>query len=293
MTDRIIEIAETAARLTLENRLLKIRVPDSGEVQVPVSEIQCLILANPAVTVSGALLAELAAAGAVVVVSGNNRLPAAMQLPLAGNYIQSERFRAQIDAPLPLRKRLWQIVIREKIRRQGALLKELHGDDFHLLELAEQVRSGDAENMEGRCAAIYWKQLFGDPFLRDREAADNNMLLNYGYAVLRAMTARAICAAGLHPTLGLDHHNRYDPYCLADDLMEPFRTVVDRAVVRLLPRNAAVETLTREMRQELLSSLLGRRTVSGGEWKISDLLVRSAEQVADSFGSGEVKLDYR
>ena len=294
MTDRIVEIADTAAHLSLENHLLKIRLPDGSSSTLPVAELQCLILANPAATVTGALLAELAAAGGVAVICGRDRLPTAMQLPLNGNYVQSERFRAQADASLPLRKRLWQCVVKEKIRRQGALLRELHGDDFGLSKLSAAVNSGDPENLEGRAAVIYWKNLFCTPFLRDRENADNNLLLNYGYAILRAMAARACCAAGLHPTLGIHHHNRYDSCCLADDLMEPFRCVIDRKVAELNPENAAVGELTRPLRAELLRALLERQeTRAGEEWRISDLLRSSAQQLAESFLSGEMKLNYR
>ena len=177
-TDRIIEIAETSAFLSLENHLLKIRLPAGEPVTVPVKEVQCLILANPALTVTGSLLAALAAEGCMVLISGSDRLPVAMQLPLEGNYIQTQRFQAQIDAPKPLSKRLWQIIVREKVLNQAELLRDLHGDDFGLSLLAKQVRSGDPDNIEGRAAAVYWKNLFGGPFQRDRAQGDNNLLLN-------------------------------------------------------------------------------------------------------------------
>lgn len=293
MTDRVVEIAETAARLSLENGLLKIRPPGDGSVTtVPVSEMQCLILANPAVTVTGALLSELAACGVMVVVSGKDRLPSAMQLPLVGNYVQTERFRAQIDASEPLRKRLWQTIVREKLRRQAELLRELRKSDFGLASMARLVRSGDPDNIEARAAAVYWKRVFPKPFQRRRDAGDSNVLLNYGYAVLRAMTARACCAAGLHPTLGVNHRNRYDPFCLADDLMEPFRVLVDRKVVELNPENEPVETLSREWRGALIQCLLERIPAGGETRKLSDLLRVSAGQVAESFRTGERALEY-
>lgn len=200
MTERIIEIAEQSAFLNLSNNLLSIRLKDGKTAEIPVGEVQCLILANPAVTMTGALLAALAENNAVVVISGKDRLPIAMQLPISGNYIQQERFRSQTEAKLPLKKRLWQTVIQEKIRRQGELLQKLHHDDFGLLNLAEKVRSGDPDNIESRAAVIYWKNFWKSSFRRDRDAADSNMMLNYGYAVLRAITARACCGAGLHPT---------------------------------------------------------------------------------------------
>lgn len=292
MTERIIEIAEQSAFLNLENNLLTIRLKDGQSATVPVSEVQCLILANPAVTITGALLAALAENGAVVVISGKERLPAAMQLPISGNYLQNERFRSQIAAKLPLKKRLWQTVIQEKIKRQGELLNKLHGSDHGLLSLAEKVRSGDPDNLESRAAVIYWKNFWQNSFQRDREAADSNMMLNYGYAVLRAITARACCGAGLHPTIGINHHNRYNAYCLADDLMEPFRPIVDETVYKLNPENRYVEELTRDMRHQLISSLQGKLDTADGAWKITDLIQRSARQIAESFQTGEMLLSY-
>ena len=292
MIERIIEIAEQSAFLNLSNNLLSIRLPDAQTVTVPIGEVQCLILANPAITVTGALLAALAENGAVVVISGKDRLPIAMQLPLKGNYLQNERFRSQTEAKLPLRKRLWQTVIQEKIRRQGELLQKLHGSDCGLLKLAEKVRSGDPDNLESRAAVIYWKNFWINNFQRDREAEDSNILLNYGYAVLRAITARACCGAGLHPTLGINHHNRYNAYCLADDLMEPFRTVVDEAVYNLNPENHSVTELTQAMRKTLISALQGKIPTANGVWKITDLIQRSANQTAESFQTGEMLLRY-
>ena len=292
MTDRIIEIAETSAFLSLENHLLKIRLAERKLITVPVNEIQCLVLANPAVTVTGALLAELAAAGVIVVSSGSNRLPVGMQLPLDGNYIQNERFRAQLKASQPLNKRLWHCIIKEKIRRQGLLLQHIRNDDFNLLAWSKEVNSGDTNNLEGRAAVVYWKHIFNQHFCRDRECSDNNLLLNYGYAILRAMAARACCSVGLHPTLGVNHHNRYNPYCLADDLMEPFRYVIDKKVAELNPNNQIINNLSREIRAELLNSLLTKIETARGMWQISALLRISAGQIAESYQCGEVKLKY-
>lgn len=292
MIERIIEIADTAAFLSLENNLLKIKIPDRGITTVPVSEIQCLILANPAITVTGALMSELALHGVIIVISGTNRMPTAMQLPLDANYIQNERFRAQISASQPLNKRLWQTIIREKIKSQGRLLQYFHKDDFNLLKLSEKVNSGDTENTEGRAAAIYWKNLFSVPFVRDRDNDDNNLLLNYGYAVLRAVAARACCGAGLHPTLGINHHNRYNSYCLADDLMEPFRYVIDKKVAELNPENNRIAELTKELRKEILNVLFEKIETSHGCWQLAELLKRSASQVAESYCKEEIKLKY-
>ena len=189
-------------------------------------------------------------------------------------------------------KRLWQTVVRAKISRQADLLCELNRNDFGLHSLEAKVFSGDPQNIEARAAVIYWKHLFCSPFTRDRSAHDSNLLLNYGYAVLRAMTARACCAAGLHPTIGINHHNRYDPFCLADDLMEPFRPVVDRIVRKLNPENLEISELDQASRKEILSALLDKIQTASGKWTLTDLLRISAEQIAKSFQSGEVAIKY-
>ena len=219
-------------------------------------------------------------------------MPVSMQLPLNGNYIQNERFRAQLSASVPLNKRLWQTIVKEKIKRQGLLLKSSCGDDCGLLKLSNSVNSGDTDNLEGRAAVIYWKNLFQKTFLRERENEDNNLLLNYGYAVLRAMAARACCGAGLHPTLGINHHNRYNPYCLADDIMEPYRWVIDKKVLSLNPENRPVEKLTGELRRGLISALMDKIEFRNELWCITDLLKHNAVQIAETFQSGELKLSY-
>lgn len=292
MTKRIIEVAERAARLWLENRLLVVRDPDGGEHRVPIGEIECVLLGTPAVSVTGALLAALAEAGVMVVISGADRLPVGMQLPLASHYLQNERFREQSSASLPLCKRLWQSVVTAKIRSQGRLLQELRGEDGGLIALAGRVRSGDPDNLEGRAAVLYWKQLFGHPFLRIREAGDSNVLLNYGYAVLRAMTARALCGAGLHPTLGIHHRNRYNAYCLADDLMEPYRCRVDRIVVLLNPENAPVSGISQEQRRRLLLGLLEPVKWRGEQHELPELLTIHARQLAASFTEKKNLLEF-
>lgn len=155
-----------------------------------------------------------------------------MMLPLNANVLQSQRLAAQASAPLPLKKQLWKQIVRREILAQGELLAELRDGDHDLSELARAVRSGDPDNREAVAARRYWPVLFEDPnFHRRFDAPDANRLLNYGYAVLRAAMGRAMCGAGLHPALGLHHHHRENPFCLADDLMEPCRPLIDAAVV--------------------------------------------------------------
>ncbi len=291
MTNRIVEISETSARLRLENGLLFIELPSGQRTIIPLKELQCIIVANPAVTISGALLAGIASSNIVFVVSDEKRMPVAMQLPVVGNYDQTGRFMAQAEASLPLRKQLWKTVVKAKIRRQANTLQFFHGNDFGLERLCECVRSGDPENMEAQAARIYWQRLFSVPFTRNRDAEDNNLLLNYGYAVLRAMTARACCGAGLHPTIGINHHNEYNAFCLADDLMEPFRPVVDRCVFNLNPCNIEMP-LSQEIRHSLISCLLQKVVTKDGKWTVADVLRLSAEQLVKSFIVKENLLKY-
>jgi CRISPR-associated protein Cas1 len=184
-------------------------------------------------------------------------MPVGLLLPLVGNSVQNERFTAQIEASLPLKKQLWQQTIQAKIENQAYVLKESRGTEVrNMLKWVDEVRSGDADNMEARAAVYYWANLFAN-FKRDREGEPPNNLLNYGYAILRAIVARALVASGLLPTLGIHHHNRYNAYCLADDIMEPYRPFVDKLVVEIVNVGAYCNTplpteLTKEMKTKLL-----------------------------------------
>lgn len=177
-------------------------------------------------------------------------------LPLAGHTTHTEQFRCQVEATLPLKKQLWQQTVRAKIVNQSVVLAAARGADIKPLQyMAEQVKSGDPDNHEGHAAAYYWSHLFGviEGFRRDRDGIPPNNLLNYGYAILRAVMARAIVSAGLMPSLGIFHRNKYNAYCLADDLMEPYRPVVDRLVVSLADSGGDMATLDNTLKQELLA----------------------------------------
>ncbi len=234
MTNHILDLSESPAYLHVNQSRLVIDRKDEPPVILPLAEVAVLIAAHAQVKFTQAVLAGLASAGGVFVVCDTRRLPVGMMLPLDAHHWQVTRFTQQAVAKLPTKKRLWQQVVRAKIIAQAGVLEEFSGADKGLRNLADEVRSGDPSNVEAQAARRYWSALFGEGFRRDREAADANLLLNYGYGVLRAIVARAICAAGLHPSLGLHHHHRASGYPLADDLMEPFRAVVDRSVVRFM-----------------------------------------------------------
>lgn len=239
------------AYLSLKMKQMVVRIPqkDDGDLPseedmvrtVPIEDLGVIILDNKQITITQGLIDALLENNCALITCDSRRMPVGLMLPLAGNTIQNERFRSQLDSSLPLRKQLWQQTIESKIRNQAAVLKYVTGQEHkNMLKWSDSVRSGDADNMEARAAVYYWKTIFpNDPcFIRDREDEGANALLNYGYAILRAVVARALVGAGLLPTLGIHHHNRYNAYCLADDVMEPYRPYVDKLVVEMLEDGA-------------------------------------------------------
>lgn len=241
------------AYLSLKLKQLVVRLPqkdgenkDEKELTrtVPIEDIGVVVLDHKQITVTQGLISELLDNNCAVITCDSRQLPVGLLLPLAGNSVQNERFRLQIDASLPLKKQMWQQTIEAKIRNQAAMLHYSTGETHNnMLKWSEAVRSGDTENMEARAAVYYWKTVFPDNpyFVRDHEGGGANALLNYGYAILRAIVARALVASGLLPTLGIHHHNRYNAYCLADDIMEPYRPYVDRIVFDMITDDPQAE----------------------------------------------------
>ena len=224
--------------------------------QIPIEDIGVVVLDNKQITITQGALSALLDNNVAVISCDEHRMPAGLMLPLEGNTTQSERFKHQIDASLPLKKQLWQQTIQAKITNQAAILREQRGLACGNMEAwAKQVKSGDSDNLEGRAAAFYWQNLFGhiDGFNRNREGVPPNNLLNYGYAILRAVVARSLVGSGLLPTLGIHHHNRYNAYCLADDIMEPYRPYVDKLVAEIVDSGTNCSTLTTELKAKLLS----------------------------------------
>ena len=223
---------------------------------VPVEDIGVVLLDNRQITITQGLLDALLANNCAVITCDSQHLPTGLLLPLEGNSLQCERFTDQLQASLPLKKQLWQQTVQAKIRNQAALLKRSCSvETGNMLAWANQVKSGDSENMEARAAAYYWRNLFPDieGFIRDREGEFPNSLLNYGYAILRTIVARALVSSGMLPTWGIHHHNRYNAYCLADDIMEPYRPYVDGLVLRLMEKYPSVTELDTPMKRELLA----------------------------------------
>ena len=285
------------AYLSLKNAQLVIKLPEVEKADVvelikaeavrtiPIEDIGVVVLDNRQITITQGLVEALLENNCAIITCDNAHLPVGLMLPLCGNTTQSERFRLQIDASLPLKKQLWQQTVQCKIRNQAAVLQNTRNTIVkNMLAWAGEVKSGDSDNLEGRAAAYYWRNLFPDilGFTRDRNGLPPNNLLhtpvsqlrpistrrpqpmmnsstalsitsfNYGYAILRAVVARALVGSGLLPTLGIHHHNRYNAYCLADDIMEPYRPYVDALVCRLVSDGHITEELTTELKRELL-----------------------------------------
>ncbi len=284
MIDRIVEIANPA-RLSIRNAQLVIERPQQEQLSLPfttpVSEIAVLLLAHPQITLSQAVLSRIAEAGGSVVTIDGKFLPASMQLPVQAHFLQTERFAKQMQLTLPNRKRFWQQIVRAKIRAQGELLTELHGSDSGLIAMSARVRSDDGGNLEAQAARRYWPLVFSNPkFRRGSEGPDQNRHLDYGYTVLRAAVARALCAAGLHPSIGLRHKNRYDAFCLAADVMEPFRPLVDRRVAQWIAHHDPAAPFDPATKNWIITATTSRYLCSREQRSLFDILFRTANSLA-------------
>ena len=253
----------------------------------PIEDIGIVVLDHKQITITQALLDSLLENNCTIITCDSRRMPVGPMLPLCGNTIQSERFQHQISASLPLRKQLWQQTIKAKINNQARVLASCSMVESRCMKKwSDDVKSGDVDNKEAQAAAYYWKKLFSNidglqNFTRSREGMEPNNLLNYGYAILRAIVARALVCSGLLPTLGIHHHNRYNAYCLADDIMEPYRPFVDEIVYGIAceqgPNNLQ---LTREIKARLLTIPTVDVVISG---KRSPLMVGVSQTTASLY----------
>jgi len=277
VTDRVLEIADRPARLRLEYDNIVVEGEEGELGRVPLRDLAAVILAHPRLAVTHAVLEGLARCNVSLIVCDARRMPAGMLMPLQAHFLQAERFRMQAAMSQPQRKRLWKQVVRAKVVAQAQLVESVTGDSRGLKALAQKVRSGDPANVEARAAITYWRALMpGARFRRDPDAGGLNAVLNYGYAVVRAGVARAIVGAGLHPSVGLHHHNRYNAFCLADDLMEPYRPLVDAIAVRLRESGWAQDELGPEQRRMILEALSGGYRGAEETRTLSDWFARMA-----------------
>lgn len=231
--ERIVDIATDGRHLSAQRGFLIVAEGHEEVGRVPLDDVGAVIVHAHGVTWTTNLVVALAERGATLLLCGANHAPVALCLPLAGHHAQNARMRAQWEAKRPLAKQLWRAVVIAKVRWQGATVAANGGSAAPYEFLARRVGSGDPDNIEAQAARRYWGELMGPDFRRDRDADGANAMLNYGYAVMRATCARAVVAAGLHPSIGIHHAHRGNPMALADDLIEPFRPLVDWLTVRL------------------------------------------------------------
>ncbi len=286
--DRIVDITSDGRHLSRERGFLKV-TEDGAEIgRVPLDEITAVIIHAHGTTCSASLLAELASRGAPVVFCAANHSPRSVLMPLEGHHAQGARLRAQWQAKAPLFKQAWKQVVTAKILMQAAALDAHAQAPAPLKMMARNVSSGDSTNLEAQAARYYWPLMMGQDFRRDRDAPDVNALLNYGYTVLRAATARAIVAAGLHPGIGLHHSNRGNAFALADDLMEPFRPLVDCTVYGLAARNGT--DVNTEAKQALAKLIALDLPLGQGHSPVSVALSKLATSLGQSFETGKLAL---
>lgn len=240
--------------LSLQNSQLVITNTEKEVRTVPIEDIGVLVLEHQQITITHGVMAALIQNNAAVITCDQSHMPIGLHLPLDGGHTQTERFRYQLDASLPLKKQLWQQTVSAKIWNQARVLEKIGFEVDNMYRWSREVRSGDPENLEGRAAAFYWQSIFSHKFqfYRNRGGDPPNNLLNYGYAVLRAVVARALVSSGLLPTLGIFHRNKYNAYCLADDIMEPYRPFVDWVVYRIVDEGLAYQELDTTLKLRLL-----------------------------------------
>ena len=283
------------AYLSLKNKQLSVTYPDSDQpLTVPVEDIGVVVLENRQITFTNGLMTALLENNAAIITCDSSHMPNGLMLPLDGGNTQTERFRYQIEATLPLKKQLWQQTVQAKIYNQAKLLDYFGIAHENMLFWMKSVKSGDTENHEARAAVYYWSKLFPEveDFTRERFGDFPNHLLNYGYAILRAIVARSLVASGLLPTLGIFHKNKYNAYCLADDIMEPYRPFVDMLVCEWMEQNPDTEELTKEAKAHLMKIA---QTDVKFENLTSPLLVgiqRTTASLARCFEGSQRKINY-
>lgn len=288
MSKRIIEIGN-AAFLRIQHQQLVIEKKKVVVGSVPVEDLAALVLADPQVVLTHAALGFLLSQGVAVVSCNSKHQPVGMFLPLQGNILQGERFARQAALKQPSKKSLWKQIIKAKVRLQAKVAQDVAGKE-NLSPLLSKIRSGDPTNIEAQAARRYWPLIFPEQFRRDRESTDQNRFLNYGYAVVRALVARSLCAAGLHPGLGIHHRNRYNDFALADDLMEPYRPYVDLAVWQLVQDGQAQAEMDQSIRKRLIEVVKHTVRMGGDQLPLQNAVQKAAQSLATCISDGSRQL---
>jgi len=292
MIGRIVEVADDKRHLFLSRGFMVVQDTEGERKelgQVPLDDIAAVIANAHGLSYTNNLLVALAERCTPFVLCAANHNAAGMILPIEGNYQQAKRYDAQIATTQPLKKRLWADIAKSKLQQQAAALEATGAPHIPLLALVRKVRSGDPDNIEAQGARRYWGLLFGDDFRRDQKGGGLNTMLNYGYTVLRATTARAVVAAGLHPTIGLHHSNEGNAMRLVDDLMEPFRPIIDLKVWQLLQQGE--NTITPETKREIVRTLYDDMQTNAGATPVMVCTQKLATSLAQVFMGDKDKLD--
>jgi CRISPR-associated protein Cas1 len=295
------------AYLSRRNEQLVLRLPEvekndtlpetfkkEAQATVPIEDIGVVILDDQRIVITQSLIEGLLENNVALITCNKSHHPTGLMLNLAGNQLQSAKFQAQVAAAQPLVKQLWQQTIKAKIGNQAKLLQRLGNEAGNLSKWATDVRSGDPDNLEARAAAYYWKKLFPEvpDFRREREGPPPNNLLNYTYAILRTIIARNLVGSGLLPTLGIHHRNQYNHYCLADDIMEPYRPFADALVVEIIRNGEDFQELSPSIKRQLLSIASVDVIMNGEHSPLMVAAQRTTASLAKCFEGTSKKLIY-
>lgn len=278
MLNRIIEISEDKIYLNIENSNLCIE--KSGDIlsKIPSKEISILLLTNRQTILSQNVLSNLAENNCIIISCNEKYIPVSYSFPIIGNHLQTERLSKQINISKEQKDKIWKRIISLKIKTQSNNLLHFYGDDKGLLEMSKRVLDGDSLNIESLSAARYWKNIFNDEnFIRDREKDGINAQLNYGYSIIRAIMTRAICSSGLCPSLGVHHCNRFDSFCLSDDLMEPLRFLIDYFIIKYNKNNE--QKIDKNFKKQLLEFILQKFEINNEKRSLFDISLKYSQNI--------------
>ena len=296
------------AYLSLANGQLVIKLPEvekqsnlptalknSSITTLPIEDLGIIVLDNRQITLTHGLVTALMANCTVIISCDEHHLPFGLMLPMMSNTTFNERVRYQLEATLPLKKQLWQQTVKRKIENQAYLIGTRTSKSIAYMHVcADRVKSGDNDNQEALAAVYYWKNIFPDipDFIRGQDGLPPNNLLNYGYSILRAVVARSLVISGLLPVMGIHHHNKYDAYCLADDIMEPYRPFVDQTVLDIMAKNEQIEELKKEIKRDLLSIPTVDVKIGGKRSPLMVAVAQTTASLAKCFSGESRKIAY-
>ncbi|MDD4519718.1 MAG: type II CRISPR-associated endonuclease Cas1 [Alphaproteobacteria bacterium] len=291
MHPNLVEISTDNKMLLVHKGFLRIKEQDIILKDIPFDHINALIITARGILYTNNVLQRLCDEGIPLVILGRNFHPIGMLLSYVGQCKQMSVQVVQMENKKALQKKLWQEIIKEKIRNQSKVL-DICKKENKIKHLPKKVLSGDSSNIEAYSARLYFKDLFGSSFKRDKDIQGINAFLNYGYAIVRACLARYVVASGLNPSFGIEHHNQLNPFCLVDDLIEPFRPIIDYQVYKIFEKNKDIQELTSEYKK-ILSNLLIKDFYNGeGLSPLYTILQKIVWDLVNSYKTKEIKLNF-